>query len=401
MPYLDKTKYNINNFLFFLVCTWFVFSSIYYVNFLLLGDVSADRDQSIFQSSIKIIFCFIVSAVFFYLSRMHLYLVSYILFFSFFIFLYLLNVYFPFSTGFKYFVDIFMIMTSLLGYFFILRVLSSKQRLIVVDVFVFTGCIVSFFSIFEIFFLPHLFLSYWSQTGGVRSVSTLLNPNNMGVYIGACIVLLFYSSYRSYLKIFLFFLFLYPFFMSGSRTAWLGLSIIFLCINFFSFFRRVTILKVLKWMLLLFVFCLILFLFLNGEYKLGGRFSDGYTASIRLNKYFDYISGFEASYFFPDFLSERERLVSENMYFMVLNYFGIFIFFFVLFLFFSFFKMKSDFLNSEKDVVWVYIFLYFLLVGFFESIITSFPNNQLLFLAAGSLFACDYGNKISRKKGGS
>ena len=269
----------------------------------------------------------------------------------------------------------------------LLRVLSKNQIEKICNVLLLSGVIVSIFSMYEIFFLSHLYQEYWIRTEGMRSVSSLLNPNNCGVYIGACIVLLFSSTRTLLFKISLGLVFLFPWILSGSRTAWVCVLATLAVIGIRNSWKNP------KNALILFstLVCLIFIPFwvdfaidiINGfGYDLASRISDDRSSTARLDKYMEFLLNFNVDYFFPDFYNENIVLVSESSYFTYLNYLGIFgciLFFYLVFWFY-----KIHITNCFKNRILVYIFLYYIFVGFFESVITSFPNNQLFFISAGS-----------------
>ena len=120
-------------------------------------------------------------------------------------------------------------------------------------------------------------------------------------------------------------------------------------------------------------------------YDLSSRLSDNRSSVARLDKYTEFLLNFNVDYFFPDIYNKNIVLVSESSYFTYVNYFGILGV--VLFLVFIFMYYRISFVRSRHYKPWFFIFIYYLVVGLFESLVTSFPNNQLFMLSAGCLIS--------------
>lgn len=376
-----------------LISFWLVVSSVYYLNFLLTGDITPDRNQGVLQSSAKLLFPFFIGLLVYIKSIRDLsyhHAAKIAIFSGLFLIFLSLRVFsdvFDIRPGAVFFLELLVINLSLLMMGGVLRVLSQSQLEKICDVILFTGVIVSIFSMYEIFFLSHLYEDYWIQTEGMRSVSSLLNPNNLGVYIGACIVILVSSAKTRLFKILLGALFLFPLLLSGSRTAWVCLFVILIIILIRNSCKNPANLLL---MLVVFVFLISIYIWLDSivdaiglfGYDLSSRISDGRSSAIRIDKYMEFLLNFNENYLFPDFENRNIFLVSESSYFTFVNYFGIFGC--VLFIAFASLFYKITLVECFKSGPWIYVFVYYIFVGFFESIITSFPNNQLFMISAGS-----------------
>lgn len=77
---------------------------------------------------------------------------------------------------------------AFLGFILLIRLLDGRLSRLT-SILIGSAVIVAFGSIAELVLLHGNLLAYWAQTGGVRSISTLLNPNNLGLYQGACLTL--------------------------------------------------------------------------------------------------------------------------------------------------------------------------------------------------------------------
>lgn len=378
------------------IAAWIIVSSAYYLNFLLEGNISPERNQSILQSFLKLCVPFFIG-IYLYIKSVNdfslyyaakLLILSGILIIS--LYFRVVAGYFEFEPGLIFFLELLVINLSLFLLGGLLNALNEKQLEKFSDVVLFSGVVVSFFSIYEIFFLSHLFQEYWIRTEGMRSVSSLLNPNNAGVYMGACILLLMLSEKRWILKISLGMIFFFPFLLSGSRTSWVCLLIALMIFSIGNSFKnRINLfLTILFYMLVLIAF--IFFDFFVGiidsiGYDLSARISDNRSSSARIDKYIEFLLNFNIDYFFPDIYNENSVLVSESSYFTYVNYFGVlgFVFFFIFFFIFY----KISFVKNKKYRPWNFVFIYYLFVGLFESLVTSFPNNQLFMISAGCLIA--------------
>jgi hypothetical protein len=237
-------------------------------------------------------------------------------------------------------------------------------------------------------------------TDDYRSVSTLLNPNNLGIYLGAALLLLFsLTKHAVLLKVLFSTIIFTALLMTGSRTAFLSFicagSIFYLLRGGWeSFIKRLVIFSLSA---LFFILALWLFVVM-GVFSLPERAFDFYTATIRLEKYFSYLINIDYTYILPDFYGYRIVEVSESGYFNYLNALGVpaafMLFFYVLYFLFS---SKSGGLVLPKGVFGI-IFLYYLVAMIFENVLMSFPNNQFFFIALGASIASAVPSLSSRNE---
>jgi len=130
------------------------------------------------------------------------------------------------ESGVAHYLVVLLVMASMIGLSCVLNAMTEWQRGALVDVIIISGVLVSLFSLAEFFLMRDMFEVHWKRIGGMRLVSSLLNPNNMGIYIGACLIFLLNarSGMARCMKIVLL---LFPFLMSGSRTAWVAFLLTF------------------------------------------------------------------------------------------------------------------------------------------------------------------------------
>lgn len=386
----------INRHFFKFIGFWFFISSLYYLNFLLEGDITPDRNQGVLQSSVKLLVPFLIG-LFVYIKSVRILAYGHVAKITIYSWLFLIFLFFRvfsddfyISPGTVFFLELLVINFSLLMLGGMLRVLSQSQLEKFCNVILFSGVVVSIFSIYEIFFLDHLYQDYWIRTEAMRSVSTLLNPNNLGIYIGACILILVFSATKLLFKIIFGALFLFPFLLSGSRTAWVCLFVVLMIflirISYKNSANFFLMLAVPLFFLLIYVWSDVVFDSLSVfGYDLSSRISDSRSSAARIDKYVEFLSNLNENYFFPDFDNQNIVLVSESSYFTYINYFGIFGCVLLLAFVSQFYRI--DLVKYPKGGPWVYVFVYYCFVGLFETTITSFPNNQLLMISAGSIIA--------------
>jgi hypothetical protein len=193
---------------------------------------------------------------------------------------------------------------------------------------VWTGVVVGVFSFIEIFFYGDLFVEHWSRTGGMRSISTLFNPNNLGLYLGMCLIFLTGINYRPLKKLIISLPIIFGFVLSGSRTAWVAFIATIFFSNLYSFIKyKNTDFAVIR------IRTLLLLIFLgffattinNIEWshqdssQLQLREIDMETANIRLENFSAYVESIDYSIFIPDLDAIRTHLISDCAYLVILN----------------------------------------------------------------------------------
>jgi len=365
------------------ICIWVVISSIYYISNLFAG--GGQVETSPFHAAVKYFFVFYLSISIILYSRKYLlaFCIAFLFFPTNFVYFFK-EIIFPESwTAITYVLNVIIVFTSMSGLIGLLRVLSDKQISYLNYFFVGSGIVVSLFACFQYFFLSDIFLDYWLQTGGVRLISTLLNPNNLGAYIGFCFIILWNVKISFFKKLFTSFIFLFTLLMSGSRSAWVALAIVFSIFLLTNFLSRIVIARVKIFYALVCVLLVIggaiFFYAVNLEFINKSRFEDVSSILLRLDMYAYYFMSFDESYLFPDVTFKRYDLVNESMYFMIFNSLGLLGVGLLTIggaLFFSWHLRRS---------VWFFVLVYYLILGCVGNIINSFPNNQIFFISLGSL----------------
>ncbi|EJX9748378.1 O-antigen polymerase, partial [Salmonella bongori] len=118
-----------------------------------------------------------------------------------------------------------LIIATMLGFSQIIVYLSNDMSKINM-VLLWTGVIVGTISVLELTVFYDYMVSYWTSTGGIRSISSLLNPTNSGAYSAIIILIALATNIRNKFKKTLFVLMpMITLISSGSRTAWLSLAL--------------------------------------------------------------------------------------------------------------------------------------------------------------------------------
>jgi hypothetical protein len=260
---------------------------------------------------------------------------------------------------------------------------------------VWSGGLVGCLSIVELTVLADRFIGYWAATGGVRSVSTLFNPNNLGMYLGAALLLIPWAGLGRATNIALFIPLVFGIAASGSRTAWVSLAVclLFLLVSGHSTARalRRELVRYRLAIALLLVLAVLAIVGLRSMAEAIGidtenRGADLYTASIRWNNFVGYLDRLGPESLLPDSLDERADLIQDNFYLVLFNIFGgggIVVSIVLLVAF----TQRQRRIPREERAAWSLLVAYFLLSGLSNSFLNSFPNNQLFFIAVGGLLA--------------
>lgn len=371
-----SSKYAIS----FLVGAWFFISAFYYApNFFsgnLLVSVGEDGFHRLFKYVVSFLVCLAGLIYFRVWVSVFVYFFIFLVFFVFFIW-HLHGYDVLYSLG------LFLVIFSFVGYSMIVSRMTCAELNVILVFFVFSSFLVSLISFFEYFFMWPVLGDYWFYTGGYRSISTLLNPNNLGVYLGASLVILMLlDKFGSYLRFMMGGVIFTALLMSGSRTALLSLMVsLYLawCLRCLKGGRKNLLLLMFSSSVML-VAILLIGWGVIGDFLVARGLDSAY---IRIEKYIYFISAIDGSYFFPDFAGERFFYTSENSYFHILNALGG-VFFLMLFMVMIFFNL--DFKRCRESAVCgalSILFFYYLVASCFENVFVSFPNNQLFFLAAG------------------
>ncbi len=270
-------------------------------------------------------------------------------------------------------------------------------------IIVYGGSVAGIFSIIELTFLAPLFSSIWASTQSIRSVSTLYNPNNLGLYSGACLILLSFLGFRPIVFAVCGALISFSFISSGSRTAWVALFAVIVQQLFTSSALRRKIVSITHRKIIAIISLIVLFaIILNGlqfsqpqnlEIEIANRGADLHTGSIRLNNFLDFIKSIDASILLPDLIGKRTNFIQDNFYLAIFNSFGIIGLIILITFYTMHFRLRK--LRIPELMPWSLVFLFYLVSGLSGSQLNSFPNNQLFFLSLGAIFV--FNNPLKTK----
>lgn len=362
---------------------WVFVSAFYYAGVLVDGSVMVDRSESLVHKAFKYSAALLLSVIFLLLDRKKSLLSLYVVI-VFLLLAFELSWFFGYDVIFG--LDVLVIFLSFVGLASLASSLDAFQVKSLVRTVVVSAAIVASVSYVEYMFFESVLGDYWRNTGGFRSISTLLNPNNLGLFLGYALILLMFGRVFSPAVALTFFLVISgALFMTGSRTAWLSvifaLAIGWVCRGG----GRISSSAAVK----LFVVLAILILLSLAVYfvqivPLPDRVTDMYTAFLRLEKYIGYIVGIDATYLLPDVDLYRIELVSESAYFHFFNSLGLLAGFVIVLalIYFTHFRAGRLFMNSQFRCFDVAVF-YYAFAMLFENVLMSFPNNQFLFVSVG------------------
>lgn len=176
------------------------------------------------------------------------------------------------------YLDIFIVIGAFFGFVHIGSKITPRVEKEVVHILVFSGFIVALNLFFEFLFMVPILGNYWEKTGDFRSISTLLHPNNLGIYLGAILIIGIHSdkiNISNIEKVLIYLPIFGALMLLGSRTAFLSLFAAVLIAAVAA--GRITAKSIIRTTFYLFVFIFLVFtLFLNGN--LPERAADFYTA---------------------------------------------------------------------------------------------------------------------------
>lgn len=280
---------------------------------------------------------------------------------------------------------------AFLGFILLIRVLDgSVSRL--TSVLIWSGVLVSLGSIVELTLLRGNLLTYWSQTGGVRSISTLLNPNNLGLYQGACLTLWGYMFNKGRASLFPGVILMFSLVASGSRTAMVAMMLMAVVAVVWDRSIFAAIKARVKAHAIAF-FCLatagIVSVFAvdsisateNIEsYKRG---TDLHTLELRAKFANRFIEASDWTLLAPDIHRIREVFVQDNAFLSLLNSHGFIV---VGMLCWLLITIPRQITQADPEDLWAYrhLLVFYLVSGLSNSFLNSFPNNQLFFIAIGA-----------------
>ncbi len=277
--------------------------------------------------------------------------------------------------------------------FILIPKLWAGRLLLIGRIIVVCGALVGVFSVIEMTLLTSLFESVWASTGSIRSISTLFNPNNLGLYAGAALVLLPYMQLKTIWTSLCSALLVFSLVASGSRTAWVSLVIVVIYALIASANARAWLLKGmfnrLPQLLVFSVLLVSIYVIYNlysvpTDIDVTNRGADLYTASIRWENFLTFLTLVDGSVFFPDVTGVRADYIQDNFYLVVINSFGVI----GVLVFVTFWATHFSLIqNKNPDLFpWKLVFVFYMVSGLSGSQLNSFPNNQMFFLSMGAIW---------------
>lgn len=369
-----------------LLVLWLVASAFYYIQQLFSPSFYLGYDEGTLHKVLKYFVCLTLSVYFCLAARAY----GLMLFCG---LLLLLAGFFAIDRGSLEIATLSIMVAGTMTPFILIPALWEDRLLLIGRVIVLCGAGVGIFSIIEITVLASLFESAWASTGSIRSISTLFNPNNLGLYVGVALILLPYMRLKTLWTALCGALLTFSFVASGSRTAWVSLVIVLTCAlvvsadargRFFGLLHRHLSKLLLTGVALAAVYAIYLTFSTPPQVEVTHRGADLYTASVRWSNFLSFLNLIDGGVLIPDTLGERADLIQDNFYLVVLNSFGIVgltAFLTVLATHFSPWR------NPNPELFpWKLVFVFYMVSGLSGSQLNSFPNNQLFFLSMGALW---------------
>ena len=389
--------HTLKKYTFYIFIIWIFLSAFYYSGNLLSGNVIAERSADTEFKLMKYVAAAFISALIFLTLRPRKLLIIYVCLASVLAFLSMLGYV---DIDVLYARDLTVVIFSFVSFSYLSANLCETEVNTLAKTIAMSAVFVSIVSIFEYFYMEPILGDYWRQTGGFRSISTLLNPNNLGLYLGAAlIIIIIHHSFSFAFKFLAIPLLFASLLMTGSRTAFVSTLIAMFFGTIFTDRGTISKSKIVKWLAICVCF-FILFVFITSFtiYEFSGRTVDMQTADIRIEKYLEYIFGIDLSYLFPDFNLTRMDMVSESSYFHFFNSYGLILAAILLLVLLSVYKLSKLLNSSPISHSWILIVLcvYYITASLFENVLMSFPNNQLFFIALGGIISA--GGRIQASK---
>lgn len=367
---------------------WLVVSSLYYIQTLFSGEFVLDVEEGFTHKFVKYVVCAALSASLIARSR-DVGTAAFV-----FILTGVLAAHLGTGGPPNLFATSVLAMLTMVGFSCLLTVFPHATRGLARTV-VWSGALVGIFSMIELTVLAEKFIPYWAATGGVRSIATLFNPNNLGMYAGAALLLMPWAQLTRRSGVCLCIPLCFALIASGSRTAWIALAacLLVLLASSNGAARRLRCAMVRYRMAILIVLGLVLAAALAVASLLEqtgieseNRGANLLTASIRWTNFVAYIDALGWHSLLPDTLDKQAHLIQDNVYLVVFNVLG------GLGLLLSI-AMLATLTRPQRKVpredraAWRLLMVYFLVSGLSGTFLNSFPNNQLFFIALGGLLA--------------
>jgi hypothetical protein len=369
-----------------LLVLWLVVSAFYYIEYLFYPNFYLGYDEGTVHKVLKYFACLALSICFCLAARAY----GLLLFCSLSL---LLAAFFAMDRGGLEISILSIMVVGTMMPFILIPSLWKDRMLLIGRVVVLCGAVVGIFSVIEITVLASLFESAWASTASIRSISTLFNPNNLGLYVGVALVLLPYMRLKTMWTALCGALLLFSLAASGSRTAWVSLALVMVYALIVSADARARLAgllhrhlpqALLTGIMLAGVYAVYLAFSAPPDIEVTHRGVDLYTASIRWQNFLTYIDLIDGGVFFPDVRGERADYIQDNFYLLVLNSFGILGVVLVLAFLVTHFSPRRH--KSPDLFPWKLVFVFFMVSGLSGSQLNSFPNNQLFFLSMGAIW---------------
>lgn len=362
---------------------WLVVSSLYYIDTLFTANFTTDLEEGAVHKIIKYAICFGFSMYFLVRARqLGLLIISFII-------LFVAGLLTLMRGGLELSMLAMLTLASMGGFSMVFTVFPGATGKLAACV-VYSAVIVGFFSIIELSVLSALFQSYYASTNGVRSVSTLFNPNNLGMYTGAALIFLPFVPHGRFVKLLLALPIMFALLASGSRTAWVALVATGIVMAVFD--REVTqaamryLRRYAPVLIALAITCSMGIAFLTsesaGEIEVSHRGADLYTASVRYENFLTYMGSLDWTVLLPDLFGARAHLIQDSFYLSALSSYGLIPILFMAAFFAS--QVRFYWRGTLDNRQWRWVVLYYLIGGFSGSFLNSFPNNQLFFISIGA-----------------
>ncbi len=280
---------------------------------------------------------------------------------------------------------------AFLGFILLVRLMDGGVGRLT-SVLIWSGVLVGLGSILELALLRGNLLAYWAQTGGVRSVSTLLNPNNLGLYQGACLTLWGYMFNKGRAQLFPGVVMMFSLVASGSRTAMVAMLLMAVIAVVWDRSILAAIRTTLKEHVQAFIG--LTAAGLAAIYTVGTisdlegiasfkRGADLYTLVLRQQLAARFAEAADWTLIWPDLWGVRELFVQDNAFLALLNSHGVIVASLLLWQLLNI-PRKATQANVDDLKAYQHLSVFYLVSGLSISFLNSFPNNQLFFIAVGA-----------------
>ncbi|EBI4043706.1 O-antigen polymerase, partial [Salmonella enterica] len=287
-----------NKFVYSVLKVWLIVSSLYYLNAIFSGVDALKYNEDLTQKFIKYAICFIISFFILFNSKRVKFLGASL----FFIILSVASV--VIGNVVTVYATTMLIIATMVGFSQIILYFSNDMSKINM-VLLWTGIIIGSISVLELTVFYDYMVSYWVSTGGVRSISSLLNPTNSGAYSAIIILIALGTNIRSKFKKTLFVLMpMITLISSGSRTAWLSLALTLLLTVLLNDKASIRLRKKILAIAGIGAICGVLYVafYMSSISGIQSQYRglDTYTASIRVENFITYMNSIDFDMLLPD-----------------------------------------------------------------------------------------------------